>query len=82
MIQKIKDKRFLAVSAGVMTALLPAFAFADTTATTIDWSTQFAGVQEQAIAGITAMLPLGVTILGIMTAVSLGVKIYKKLAGK
>lgn len=81
MLQKIKNNRkFLAVSAGVMTALLPVFAFADTT--TIDWNTQFAGVQQQAMAGITAMLPLGVSILGIMTAVSLGVKIYKKLSGK
>lgn len=82
MLQKIKNnKRFLAVSVGVASALVPAFAFATTTET-IDWNSQFAGIQTQALAGITAMLPLGVTILGIMTAVSLGVKIYKKLAGK
>jgi hypothetical protein len=82
MLQKIKNKKFLSVSAGVMTALVPAFAFASTSSgTTIDWGAQFSGIESQAIAGITAMLPIGVTILGIMTAVSLGVKMYHKLSG-
>jgi len=48
----------------------------------IDWASTFASIQEQAIAGITAMLPIAVSIFGIMVAVSLGVKVYRRLAGR
>lgn len=52
------------------------------TASAIDWSSMFQSIQTQAIEGITAMLPIAVSIFGVMVAVSLGVKVYRRLAGR
>lgn len=48
----------------------------------IDWGATFQTIQVQALEGITAMLPIAVSIFGVMVAVSLGVKVYRRLAGR
>lgn len=49
---------------------------------TIDYATIFTSVVNEAKNGITQTLPVVVPILGIMAAISLGVKIFKKLTGR
>lgn len=49
---------------------------------TIDYANIFTSVVNEAKNGITQTLPVVVPILGIMAAISLGVKIFKKLTGR
>lgn len=48
----------------------------------IDWGSTFQAIQAEAMEGITAMLPIAAAIFGVLAAVSLGVKIYRRLAGR
>lgn len=49
---------------------------------TIDWAEVFGTIQQQALDGINSMLPIAAAIFGVLAAVSLGVKVYRRLAGR
>jgi len=44
--------------------------------------TSMTGIVAASMDGITATLPLAVPVLGIMAAVGLGLKVFKKLTGR
>jgi len=50
-------------------------------AVSIDYAALFNTVLAEGIRSLEAVMPIAVVILGAMTAVSLGVKIWKKLTG-
>lgn len=49
---------------------------------TIEWATLFQGVQTEVTAGIEAVLPLAVTIFGILAAVGIGLRIFRKVGAR
>ncbi|TEB13560.1 hypothetical protein Psfp_03424 [Pelotomaculum sp. FP] len=79
--KSMSEKAVLA--AGAATAVLTAAsaAHAEPT-TTVDYGTLFSGVVTEALKGITETLPIAIPILGVMAAVGLGMKVFKKLTGK
>lgn len=48
----------------------------------IDYGNLFQGVVSEALKGIQQTLPIAVPILGVMIAIGLGVKVFKKLTGR
>jgi len=47
----------------------------------IDYGTQFEGVKTEALSGITAVLPYVLALLGVLLAIAVGMKIYRKVTG-
>lgn len=45
-------------------------------------TTAFASVQNNALAVIKAGLPYGLTIVGTVLAITIGIRVFKKIAGK
>jgi len=80
-------KKIMLLGSSVMVFALsaaPAFAAYDpaTFSVTDTISTSMTDIVAAAMDGITATLPLAVPVLGIMAAVGLGLKIFRKLTGR
>lgn len=48
----------------------------------VDYGAMFAGVGTEVTSAITAVAPLGITILASVLAIGIGVKVFGKLAKK
>ncbi|RJQ26230.1 MAG: hypothetical protein C4589_10100 [Peptococcaceae bacterium] len=70
--------RFLALLSVISTFIFSAVA----DAAEIDYGTQFSGVKTEALNGISAVLPFALALLGVLLAIAVGMKIYKKVTGK
>jgi len=49
---------------------------------TVNYGETFQAVVTEAMKGITEVLPVVVPILGIMAAITLGLKVFRKLTGR
>lgn len=48
----------------------------------IDYGNLFQGIVTEALKGVTQTLPVAIPVLGVMAAVGLGMKVFKKLTGR
>lgn len=48
---------------------------------TIDYGVMFQSIVTEALSGVEAVIPVVVPILGVMAAIGLGLKIFRKLTG-
>lgn len=48
----------------------------------IDYAALFGGVVTQTLTAVTDTLPVVIPILGVMSAIGIGVKLFKKFTGK
>lgn len=72
------------VAAGAATAVMSVAnsAFASTPPTiNVEYGELFSGVMTEAVKGVTEVLPIAVPVLGVIAAVTLGTKIFKKFTG-
>ncbi|GEO28089.1 hypothetical protein AAC03nite_38740 [Alicyclobacillus acidoterrestris] len=49
---------------------------------TVDWSSVFQPISDQATSGISAILPIAAPVAGVLLAVGIGWRVYKKLTGR
>ena len=64
---------------GVVLASADATAMSDIISTL---TTSFSGVADNALAVIKAGLPYGLTIVGTVLAITIGIRVFKKITGK
>lgn len=48
----------------------------------VDYAATFTAIVTEATKGITQVLPIVVPILGVMAAITLGLKVFRKLTGR
>lgn len=75
-----KNKIILVATTGSVLLLSATPVFADEPIS-VDYAALFTGVYTEAVRGLTATIPIFVPILGVMTAIGLGMKVYKHFTG-